>query len=60
LSLFPILASVGVRIEKLQRDLLWGEIGDEFKYHLVKWLKVCIQVSKGGLGIRKMVVALWD
>jgi hypothetical protein len=26
---------VGARIEKLQRDFLWGGISDEFKYHLV-------------------------
>lgn len=56
LSLFPIPASVGARIEKLQRDFLWGGIGDEFKYHLVKWSKVCTPVSEGGLGIRNLVV----
>ena len=22
-------------IEKLQRDFLWGGLGDEFKYHLI-------------------------
>lgn len=35
LSLFSLPASVGARIEKIQRDFLWGGIGDEFKYHLV-------------------------
>jgi hypothetical protein len=35
LSLFPVPSSVAHRIEKLQRDFLWGGIGDEFKYHLV-------------------------
>jgi hypothetical protein len=24
-------------LEKLQRDFLWGGIGDEFKFHLVNW-----------------------
>jgi hypothetical protein len=56
LSLFPIPTSVGARIEKLQRDFLWGGIGDEFKYHLVKWSKVCTPVLEGGLGIRNLVV----
>ena len=35
LSLFPILAIVANRIEKLQRDFLSGGLGEEFKYHLV-------------------------
>jgi hypothetical protein len=54
LSLFPIPASVANRIEKLQRDFLWGGIGDEFKYHLVSWDKVCSSISKGGLGIHNL------
>jgi hypothetical protein len=52
MSLFPILASVANRIEKLQRDFLWGGLGEEFKYHMVSWSKVCTPISDGGLGIR--------
>jgi len=33
LSLFPISVGVANRLEKLQRDFLWGGIGDEFKFH---------------------------
>ncbi|XP_050277754.1 uncharacterized protein LOC126719217 [Quercus robur] len=40
-------------IEKLQRDFLWGGIGDEPKFHLVKWAIVCTPIASGGLGIRK-------
>ena len=40
LSLFPIPVGVVNRLKKLQRDFLWGEIGDEFKYHLVNWSQV--------------------
>jgi hypothetical protein len=34
---------VGVanRLDKLQRDFLWGGIGDEAKFHLVNWNKIC-------------------
>ena len=35
LSLFPVPMSVANRIEKIQRDFLWGGMGDEHKLHLV-------------------------
>ncbi|KAG2696954.1 hypothetical protein I3760_07G084700 [Carya illinoinensis] len=54
LSLFPIPASVVARVEKLQRDFLWGGLGDEFKFHLIKWEQVCRPISGGGLGVRKL------
>jgi hypothetical protein len=44
------------RIEKLQRDFLWGGLNEEFKYHLVNWDKVCSPISEGGLGIRNLRV----
>jgi hypothetical protein len=34
LSLFPIRVGMANRLEKLQRDFLWGGLGDEFKFHL--------------------------
>lgn len=54
LSLFPIPTRVANRIEKLQRDFLWGGISNEFKYHLVSWDKVYSPIFKGGLGIRNL------
>jgi hypothetical protein len=48
LSLFPISSCVSSRIEKLHRDFLWGGIGEEFKFHLVNWSKVCSPISHGG------------
>jgi len=54
LSLFSIPIRVANRFEKLQRDFLWGGIGKEFKYHLVRWDKVCSPISEGGLGIRNL------
>jgi len=55
LSLFPIPRSVVSRIEKLKRDFLWGGMGEEFKYHLVSWSKVCTPISEGGLGFRNLL-----
>jgi hypothetical protein len=54
LSLFPISSGVSIRIEKLHRDFLWGGIGEEFKFHVVNWSKVCSPISNGGLGIRNL------
>jgi hypothetical protein len=54
--MFPIAGSVAARIEKLQRDFLWGGIGEEFKYHLVSWSKVCTPISKGELSIRNLLI----
>jgi len=51
LSLFPLSASVGFRVEKLQRDFLLEGISDEFKYYLVSWSKVCTLISEGGMGL---------
>jgi len=54
LSLLPIPSSVASRIEKMYRDFLWGGIGEEFKFHLVNWSKVCSPISSGGLDIRNL------
>jgi hypothetical protein len=54
LSLFPIPAQVAKRIEKIQRDFLWGEMNDETKFHLVEWAKVCPTIDEGGLGLRNI------
>jgi hypothetical protein len=54
ISLFPIPSRVANRIEKIQRDFLWGGLGDEFKYHLVNWRSICLPIQEGGLGVRQM------
>lgn len=41
LSLFTIPTSVANRFEKLQRDFLWGGMGDKSRLHLLGWHMVC-------------------
>jgi hypothetical protein len=35
MHLFPLRTRVARGIEKLQRDFLWGGMGEDFKFHLV-------------------------
>ncbi|KAG6679622.1 hypothetical protein I3842_13G001800 [Carya illinoinensis] len=54
ISLFPVLAGVANRLEKIFRCFLWGGIEDVKKFHLIKWDKVCTPLSCSGLGVRKL------
>uniref|UniRef100_A0A2N9I4J4 Reverse transcriptase domain-containing protein n=1 Tax=Fagus sylvatica TaxID=28930 RepID=A0A2N9I4J4_FAGSY len=56
LSLFTVPKHVAARIEKLQRNFLWGGLGDGFKHHLVGWDTVCSPLAQGGLGVRRVEV----
>jgi hypothetical protein len=51
MSLFPLPIGVANCIEKLHRDFLGCGLGEEFKFHLISWSKVCPLISKGGLGV---------
>ena len=51
LSLFRMLISFGSRLEKIQREFLWGGGSLEKKPHLVKWITVCTTKKNGGLGL---------
>ena len=52
LSLFRILKLVCARLEKIQRDFLWGGGNLEQKSHLVNWNTVCSKTKTRGLGVR--------
>jgi hypothetical protein len=55
LSLFPIPVSVAKKLERLQREFLWSSLGDETKFHLVNWNRVCAPIKVGGLGVRNII-----
>ena len=56
LSLFRMPKIVCSRLEKIQRDFLWGGGNLERKPHLVNWKTVCLEKSRGGLGVRGLSV----
>ena len=53
LSLFTIPLAMTDRLERIQRNFLWGSYEEAFKYPLVAWNKVCWPVETEGLGIRR-------
>jgi hypothetical protein len=55
LSLFPIPMRVANRLDKIQNDFLWGGIGNETKFHLVNWNKICTPLHAGGLGVHNFI-----
>ena len=55
LSLFTIPIVVAARLERIQRNFLWGSFEGSFKYPLMAWDKVCSPIEMGGLGIRNVV-----
>ena len=55
MSLFVIPRKVCTRLEKIQRDSLWGGGVLEKKVHLVNWSAVCADMRQGGLGIHGLM-----
>ena len=56
LSIFRVPKIIAEKLEKLQRDFLWGGGSLERKVHLINWEVVCAQKEKGGLGLRKIIL----
>ena len=54
MSLFRISTVVSKRLEKIQRDFLWGGVTLERKPYTVRWETVCTNRDKGGLGVRRL------
>ena len=54
-SLFTIPKAMVTRLERIQRNFLWGSSVECFKYPLVAWEKVCLPREMAGLGIQKLV-----
>ena len=55
-SMFQMPRSVSSRLERIQRDFLWGGGALERKPHLVEWSIICLDKRKGGLGVRSLAL----
>lgn len=49
LSSFSIPVTVANRLKRIQREFLLEGLGEERKFHLVKWGVVCFPVRMGAL-----------
>lgn len=49
---FPLPTSMAIKTCDTTRDFLWDGVGDELKFHWVKWNQVCSPSQYGGLGVR--------
>ena len=56
MSIFRMPKIVVRRLEKVQRDFLWGGGNLKGKIHLVNWEVVCTDKENGGLGLRKLAM----
>ncbi|RVW48943.1 Transposon TX1 uncharacterized 149 kDa protein [Vitis vinifera] len=56
MSLSQMPRSVSSRLERIQRDFLWGGGALERKPHLVEWSIICSDKRKGGLGVRSLAL----
>ena len=54
LSLFRMSKIVCSKLEKIQRDFLWGGGNLERKPHLVNWKTICLEKRSGGLRVRSL------
>ncbi|RVX04483.1 putative ribonuclease H protein [Vitis vinifera] len=56
MSIFQLPRAIRMRLEKIQRDFLWGGGALEQKPHLARWPIVCKDKSIGGWGLRALVI----
>lgn len=53
---FQSPTKVALPIDKLQWDSLQRGINDEFKFHWVKWSKICSPIQGGRLGMQNLQI----
>ncbi|RVW48131.1 putative ribonuclease H protein [Vitis vinifera] len=56
MSMLSMPRKVRLRLERIQREFLWGGGALERKIHLVKWELVCLEKDNGGLGVKSLFI----
>ena len=54
MSLFVIPKKVRIRLERIQREFLWGDMEERRKMYLISWSVICKDKKHGGLGLRHL------
>ena len=52
--LFAMPRKVRIKLERIQRKFLWGDIEERRKIHLVSWLVICKDKKHGRFGLRHL------
>ena len=58
MSIFQLPRVVIMRLEQIQRDLLWGGGALEQKPHLARWPIVCLENEKEVWGLRVLELSI--
>ena len=56
MSILHLPRVVRMRLEQIQRDVLWGGGALKKKPHLVRWSTICLDKRKGGLGVKSLIL----
>ncbi|RVX21575.1 putative ribonuclease H protein [Vitis vinifera] len=56
MSMLSMPRKVRLRLERIQREFLWGGGALERMIHLVKWELVCLEKDNGGLGVKSLSI----
>ena len=54
MSILQLQRGVGLRLEQIQRDFLWGGGALVQRPQLVRWATICLDKRKGGLGVKSL------
>lgn len=54
LSLLAMPSSICEELEMIMKNFLWGSTEEKYKFHLLSWDQICLELSWGGLGVKRL------